>query len=312
MVSLVKQVRDLEQAPPQVERGRVEPSAVSLRYVQLSAELEGIDQRLQSQRRELTSLTSSLRTDRDRIASVPQHENEMALLMRDYATTQQSYQALLAKQNVATVTDGPGIARQGSLFMIAEPALPPLKSYSPQRGRIILLGLLVGLGLGGLIAFAAEQMNTSFLNAEEFAAFTSLPVLAEVGTISKADGGDTNAGRIVTVKQPSSVAAEQYFTLAAKVRQRCQGKATEVLAITSATGGEGKTLTSLNLSIALAKSFSGKVLLIDADLRRPMLHEYLELDGARRKGFGDLLLNPEDDIQKYIVRVQRGVDHADL
>jgi succinoglycan biosynthesis transport protein ExoP len=302
VVSLVKQVKDLEQAPPQVERGHVEPSAVSLRYVQLSAELEGIDQRLQSQRRELTSLTSSLRTDRDRIASVPQHESEMALLMRDYATTQQSYQALLAKQNVATVTDGPNIASQGPLFMIAEPALPPLKSYSPQRGRIILLGLLVGLGFGGLIAFAAEQMNTSFLNAEEFAAFTSLPVLAEVGTITKADGGHTNAGRVVTVKQPSSVAAEQYFTLAAKVRQRCQGKATEVLAITSATGGEGKTLTSLNLSIALAKSFSGKVLLIDADLRRPMLHEYLELEGARRKGFGDLLLNPEDDIQKYIVR----------
>jgi len=58
----------------------------------------------------------------------------------------------------------------------------------------------------------------------------------------------------------------------------------------------------LNLSIALAKSFSGKVLLVDADLRRPMLQEYLELDGAKRKGFGDLLLNPEDDIHKYILQ----------
>jgi len=47
-------------------------------------------------------------------------------------------------------------------------------------------------------------------------------------------------------------------------------------------------------------AIQSKVLLIDADLRRPTLHEYLELDGATRKGFGDLLLNPEDDIYKYI------------
>lgn len=75
-----------------------------------------------------------------------------------------------------------------------------------------------------------------------------------------------------------------------------------VLAITSATGGEGKTLTSLNLSIALAKSFNAKVLLVDADLRRPMLHQYLGLSSAKRKGFGDLLLHPDDEIQKYILQ----------
>jgi polysaccharide biosynthesis transport protein len=317
VVSLAKQGKDLEQAQPQGERGHAEPSTVSLRYVQLSAELEGIDQRLQSQRRELSSLTSELRTGRAQVASVPQHENEMALLMRDYATTQASYQALLAKENVAGVAVGSDRVSRSLLFTVAEPARPPLTPYSPARARIILMGLFAGLGLGGLIAFGAEQMNTSFLNAEDFAAFTSLPVLAEVASISKRKGGRTKAGRIVTVKQPTSLAAEQYFTLAAKVRQRCQGKSPDelseckpdraqpssvILAITSATGGEGKTLTSLNLSIALAKSFSGKILLVDADLRRPMLHEYLELDGAKRKGFGDLLLNPQDDIQKYILQ----------
>jgi polysaccharide chain length determinant protein (PEP-CTERM system associated) len=316
VVSLAKQVKDLEQAQPQGERGHAEPSAVSLRYVQLSAELEGIDQRLQSQRQELSSLISELRTGRAQVASVPQHENEMALLMRDYATTQASYQALLAKENAAGVAVGSDRVSRSLLFTIAEPARPPLTPYSPARVRIILMGLFAGLCLGSLIAFGAEQMNTSFLNAEDFAAFTSLPVLAEVASISKAKGGRTKAGRIVTVKQPTSLAAEQYFSLAAKVRQRCQDKSPVILAITSATGGEGKTLTSLNLSIALAKSFGGDkrmqarqgtainrtVLLIDADLRRPMLHEYLELDGAKRKGFGDLLLDPQDDIHKYIIQ----------
>jgi len=303
VISLAKQVKNLEQAQPQEERGQAEPSAVSLRYVQLSAELEGIDQHLLSQRQESFSATSKLRTQRGQVASVPQHENEMALLMRDYATTQANYQVLLAKQNLSGIPDGGSArGRSGLVFTIAEPARPPLTPYSPRRARIVLMGLFAGLGLGSLIAFGRNQMNTSFLNAEDFAAFTSLPILGEVPSISKVNGG-SNAGRVVTVKQPASVAAELYFTLAAKVRRCCQGKKSAVvLAVTSATGGEGKTLTSLNLSVALAKSFSGKVLLVDADLRRPMLHEYLELDGAKRKGFGDLLLDPEDDIHKYILQ----------
>jgi polysaccharide chain length determinant protein (PEP-CTERM system associated) len=327
VVSLAKQVKDLEKNQPQAERGRAEPSAVSLRYVQLSAELEGIEQRLQSEHQELNSLTSKLQTDRGQVASAPQHENEMALLMRDRATTQESYNALLAKQNVVAA-DGADRVNRGLIFTIAEAARPPLVPYSPRRARITLMGIFAGLCLGGLIAFGAEQLTTSFRNAEEFAAFTSLPVLAEVPAISKRNGGRTKAGRVVTVKQPTSVAAELYFTLATRVRQRCQEQSRDeqgkgrsapsvsttarnteqrtqpssvVLAITSATGGEGKTLTSLNLSIALAKSFRGKVLLVDADLRRPMLHEYLELTGAGQQGFGDLLLNPEDDIHKYIL-----------
>jgi capsular exopolysaccharide synthesis family protein len=298
--NLVRQVKDLEKSQPPAGFSRAEPSAVTLRYLQLGAELEGLDQRLQSGTQELTSLTSELRANRGKVETVPQHENEMAFLMRDYATTQASYQELLAKQNVAGIADGPGRLSNGLLFSIAEPARPPLTPYSPQRARIILMGLFAGLALGGLIAFEEEQMTTSFLNAEEFAAFSSLPVLAEVPSISRLDGGRTNAGRIVTIKQPSSVSAELYFTLAEKVRKRCQAKSPVILAVTSATGGEGKTLTSLNVSIALAKSYCGKVLLVDADLRRPMLRDYLELDRSG-KGFGDLLLNPEDDIHKYIV-----------
>jgi succinoglycan biosynthesis transport protein ExoP len=299
--NLVKEVKDLEKNQAQGTPSRAEPSALSLRYLQLGAELEGIDQRLQSQRQEVTSLTSELLTNRVQVSTVPQHESQIAFLMRDYATTQASYQELLGRQNVAGIVPGPGPVSSGLLFKVAEPARTPLTPYSPLRVRIILMGLFAGLGVGGVLAFVREQLNTSFLNAEEFAAFSSMPVLAEIPSISKVDGGNTNASRLVTVKQPSSVAAEMYFTLAEKVRKRCLGKTPVILAITSSTGGEGKTLTSLNLSLALAKSYCGKVLLVDADLRRPMLHDYLELDRTSTKGFGDLLQNPEDDIHKYII-----------
>lgn len=300
VISLAKQVKDLELSQSQTEPAHAEPSAASLRYIQLSAEVSGLDQRLQAQYQDLNTLKAELRADQGQVASVPQHENEMAMLLRDHATTQESYESLLAKQDLASASGEPAGAVASLLFTIAEPARAPLAPFSPRRARIVLMGLFAGLGLGSILAFGAEQLNTSFQDSEQFAAFSSLPVLAEVASISNTNGGHSKAGRVVTVKQPTSVPAEQYFTLAAKVRQRCRGTSPVVLAITSATGGEGKTLTSLNLSVALAKSSGGKVLLIDADLRRPMLHEYLELDDAERKGFGDLLLNTEDDFHNYI------------
>ena len=298
--NMAKQVEDLEKAQPKGKPAPAEPSAVTLRFVTLEAELKGIDQRLLSHDREVSSLRSELLANRDQVSTVPQHESEIALLTRDYATTMASYQELLAKENTSGIV-GPPRASTGLLFTVAEPARPPLTPYSPLRVRIILMGLFAGLGVGCIIAFVSEQLNTSFLNAEEFVAFSTLPILGEIPSISKVDGGRTNASRVVTVKQPSSVAAELYFTLAEKVRQRCQTKSPVILAVTSATGGEGKSLTSLNVSIALAKSFRGKVLLIDADLRRPMLHEYLGLDRTGMLGFGELLQNPDDDIHKYIL-----------
>ena len=102
------------------------------------------------------------------------------MLMRDHATTQESYESLLAKQDLASASVEPAGAGASLLFTIAEPAQrAPLAPFAPRRGRFVLMGLFAGLGLGSLIAFGAEQLNTSFQDSEQFAAFSSLPVLAE-------------------------------------------------------------------------------------------------------------------------------------
>ena len=75
-----------------------------------------------------------------------------------------------------------------------------------------------------------------------------------------------------------------------------------VLLVTSAAGGEGKSVTALNLSLALASSLEGRVLLIDGDLRRPQVHKRLGLNPA--KGFSDLLLRPDGDVNSYVSKFQ--------
>jgi capsular exopolysaccharide synthesis family protein len=80
---------------------------------------------------------------------------------------------------------------------------------------------------------------------------------------------------------------EQYRSLAAAVHHAQLQNDAQVLMITSAVEGEGKTLTSTNLALTLSHSYHKRVLLIDADLRRPSIHHLLQLDNT--VGLGDTL-----------------------
>jgi receptor protein-tyrosine kinase len=73
------------------------------------------------------------------------------------------------------------------------------------------------------------------------------------------------------------------------------------LVVTSSTGEEGKSVTALNLSLALAASSHGRVLLIDGDLRRPQVHQRLGFEPTM--GFSDLLNSPSADVATYIKKV---------
>lgn len=271
-----------------------QPSALSVRYVQLTAELEGIDQRLRSDRQTVISLTDQMRDYQRRVEATPGHERDLAALMRDYEAAQAQYQSLLVRQSQTQLSGRMDQLDRGIAFKIAESARTPAKPSSPHRERIAAMGVLLGLGLGVLLAFAKEQLNTKFKDALELQNLTDLPVVTEVPSIR----AKSKPGRLVTVSDPQCVAAEQYSMLAMKIRQSCGDAESVVLALTSATGGEGKTLTSVNLSVALSRGNSGKVLLLDADLRRPSVHEYLDLHPVKGRGFGNLLQKPDEDFHR--------------
>ena len=75
----------------------------------------------------------------------------------------------------------------------------------------------------------------------------------------------------------------------------------QVVVVTSSAGGEGKSVTALNLALALSGSLKGRVLLVDSDLRRPRVHECLGLNTT--KGFAELLAQSGGEIGPYISRV---------
>lgn len=104
---------------------------------------------------------------------------------------------------------------------------------------------------------------------------------------------------LVTLNAPGEPVCEEYRKLKAALVKMTRGEGFEnVIMITSAVPGEGKSVTALNLAISMAQEFDHTVLLIDADLRRPMVHSYLNIEKSRgladcltgQCGFGEVLI----------------------
>ena len=88
---------------------------------------------------------------------------------------------------------------------------------------------------------------------------------------------------LVALTSPGSFAAEQYQGLRLTIERLRRGRPLQVIAVTSPAAGEGKTLTAINLAGALARGGDGaRVLLIDADLRRPAVARQLSIDESAR------------------------------
>src|SRR5207244_2780460 len=77
----------------------------------------------------------------------------------------------------AKLAEGLASSKSGIAFAIIEPASLPAAPYSPQRIRLLLMGLAAGLAMGFALAFVLEQNDTTFGTVDEFQAFTTLPVL---------------------------------------------------------------------------------------------------------------------------------------
>ncbi len=91
--------------------------------------------------------------------------------------------------------------------------------------------------------------------------------------------------RLVTLLKPDSFEADQYRMLRFAIERACPSETSRVIAVTSSIPGEGKTLTTVNLSGAIASGSQARVLIIDADLRRPSIAQVLGRGNVHR-GWG--------------------------
>lgn len=109
--------------------------------------------------------------------------------------------------------------------------------------------------------------------------------------------------QLVSLVAPTSVQADQYRALRHTVERLHRDGGLQVLAVTSPCAGEGKTLTTLNLAGSLAQSPRSRVLVVDADLHRPSVGEYLGIAPPYPAGLSDVLVQDDFDLARSVHRI---------
>lgn len=163
-------------------------------------------------------------------------------------------------------------------YEVVQEAVIPSSPYTPQPVRNGVLAVAVGLVLGVGLAFLLEHLDRRIKDEETLEREFGLPVLASVPLVGKR--WVTKEGKRSTAPvgflHPRSPVLESYRLLRSNLQYFEVDRALRVIMITSALPQEGKTITSINLALSLA--FSGsRVIVIEADLRKPGLHTYLNL-----------------------------------
>ena len=174
-------------------------------------------------------------------------------------------------------------------FRVLVPATIPEEPISPKPVRNALLGLAVGLLLGIGLAFLLEQVDTRVRRPDDVAAMLHQPILARIPRLSR----DQQKSRsLVTLAHPADPASEAFRVLRSNLGFMDVDRKAKTLMVTSSMQGEGKSVLVANLAVTLALA-GKKVIVVDADLRRPRQHRLFNLDnehGASNVTAGDSVL----------------------
>lgn len=187
---------------------------------------------------------------------------------------------------VAEVETPEGAGKSPIKVTLVEPAVTSDTPTSPVPARNLALGLVLGLLLGVGLAVLRHMLDTTVRTDDDVEEITEEPVIGAVHY-------DPRAGKepLIVQSDPSSPRSEAFRAVRTNLMFVDAANHPRTILLTSSIPGEGKSTTIANLALTLAQSGSS-VCLIEADLRRPRLLEYLGLEGSA--GLTDVLIDRAD------------------
>jgi capsular exopolysaccharide synthesis family protein len=210
---------------------------------------------------------------------------QLGVLMAQARSSRDLYDILYARLQEANIDAG----NSATNVTVADPARPPGEPWMPQPVLFIALGVFGGLMLGFGMAYLLESQDDTLTDAFQVETVSNLPVLGMIPfhrMEARPREGALATESSSFLVAPEGSTAESFRSLRSGLVLSGVGRKLRVLSITSALPGEGKSYLAYNLSLAFAAT-GLKVLLIDADLRRPRQHALFRV--PREDGLADLL-----------------------
>jgi polysaccharide biosynthesis transport protein len=236
---------------------------------------------------------------RARYLQFPRAAIEMSRLERDVKVNADLLATLKAKHQELQIKSAERIEE---VTIVAPAIVPTTPINSPNTGLNLMVGSLMGVFLGIVIAFAREAFDTSIGTIEGVEEFLKVPVLGVIPQFNSKEmeaaareslpaGASAldveNFSKLICLIDPKSVLSESLRSLRTNIQFASMDRKVKSILFTSAGLGEGKSTCVTNLAITLAQE-GQRVLLVDADLRRPIVHQRLGLE--RVPGLADALV----------------------
>ena len=197
------------------------------------------------------------------------------ILKREVDTNRQLYDGLLQRLKEVGIAGGVGMNN----ISVVDKAQVPIFPFKPDLAKGVTTGMAIGLIVGLLVAWLLEHLDDSIRFADEVERETGAAVLGVVPKLKVAEAERNRVG-IQAHFDPSSAFSEAYRSVRTALQFSTSNGAPRRMVVTSSSKNEGKSTTALALAINFAQM--GKpVLLVDADLRNPVLHKLLGVDNTR-------------------------------
>ena len=207
-----------------------------------------------------------------------QLQASLAMYQQIYANLISNYEAV----RLARVENTPTVS-------LVETAKPGLYQISPHPVRSAILGSVVGMMLAAGIVFLIEYLDDTVKSPEELVRVLELPILGYLASMRNSNSKGEE--QIFVANHPRSPVSEAFRTLRTNLKYAGAGKPLKSILITSSGAQEGKTTVSANLALVIAQG-GKKVVLMDADLRRPRIHKILGM--SNRVGLSDYIVQDAD------------------
>lgn len=293
--SIREQNKFLEEAKLELIKIQSEESKLAKRYlpahpkrIHIRSQIEGLEEKIKDEEKKILDLGG---------AAI-----EYAQLEREADSASKIYESLLSRVQETTSE----AKTQASNIMIVDKAQIPMKPYEPRPLLNLMISLILGAAGGILLAFFCEYLDSTLKIPDDVEKALGLDLFGIIPKTETSKKLPLQGAIFYDPKEPSP-AAEAFRALRTALLFRLRHQpGCRVLLVTSPNPGEGKTSISLNLTAAFQQNHL-KVLLIDADLRKPRLHKVLNLSAG--PGLSDYLesqVSLDQAIQKNAA--QQGFD----
>jgi capsular exopolysaccharide synthesis family protein len=279
-----------EKHPDYIKAGTALTEAQRLYDLEVQRAVTGVQQDYTSAVIEEGTLAKALEAAKADAQELGHKSVNYNVMEREAKSNRQVYESLLQKENELRVASN---SRSNNVRII-ERAEVPKSPMTPGGRRTWLIAVAMGLVLAIGVAFGLDYMNDTIKTPEDVQRRLNLPFLGLVPAVR----GDKHP--VLASSHVPHDFGEAFRALRTALVSRYPAEGTKIISVTSAQPLEGKTTTAANIAMALAYGGS-RVLLVDADMRRPGLHHPLRLTNER--GLSQVLIGQarvRDVIQRTV------------